>query len=165
MAAGPSSRGLSTSPARSALMRQVSTRNSAPERVIRSHLHACGLRFRLHGAGLPGRPDIVLAGRRAVVFVHGCFWHGHDCVHGRVKARTNTDYWSAKLADNQARDRRQVAALTDAGWTVEIVWECQCSVSHALDNLVRRLQSLPLVKTRVRRVARSLRATSHVPAR
>ncbi len=139
MPASPSSRNLPTTPARSALMRRVARRDTAPELAVRRWLFAQGLRFRLHGAGLPGRPDIVLARRHTVVFVHGCFWHGHHCKHGRVQARTNSAYWTAKIADNRARDQRQRKALRALGWQVEVLWECESARPDKLDRLARRL--------------------------
>ena len=120
-------------------MRRVRREHTVPEVTVRRFLHAQGLRFRLHGRGLPGRPDIVLARRRTVVFVHGCFWHGHSCRHGAVEAKTNAAYWTRKLDDNRARDRRQQRALRAAGWRVEVVWECQVKRGSVLRRLALRL--------------------------
>lgn len=125
--------------ARSRLMRQVRREHTAPERAVRSFLHAQGLRFRLHPAQLPGRPDLVLPARHTAVFVHGCFWHGHDCRHGAVAARRNADFWNAKIAANRARDARKAAALEALGWRVEVVWECQVGDARLLGRLARRL--------------------------
>lgn len=122
-------------------MKQVRRQDTAPELAVRRYLHALGLRFRLHGTDLPGRPDIVLARRRSVVFVHGCFWHGHSCRHGSVKARNNAAYWTSKLDDNRARDLRQQRALRAAGWRVEVVWECQVARSAVMNRLALRLLS------------------------
>lgn len=110
--------------ARARVMRAVRGRDTAPERAVRRMLHAMGYRFRLHRADLPGRPDVVLPGRRAVVFVHGCFWHGHDCRRGARAPKRNADYWAAKVARNRARDAATAAALAAAGWRVFVVWEC-----------------------------------------
>lgn len=120
-------------------MKQVGRKDTAPEMAVRRYLHASGLRFRLHPRQLPGTPDIVLPGRRSVIFVHGCFWHGHDCAHGRVRARSNAAYWSSKIAANKARDRRKSNALLDLGWRVEVVWECQCRDARDLKALAKRL--------------------------
>lgn len=120
-------------------MKQVRRQDTAPEMAVRRFLHRAGLRYRLHGRQLPGRPDLVLASARTVVFVHGCFWHGHDCAHGAVAARRNATYWSAKIAENQARDARQRAALEAAGWQVEWVWECAVDDPEQLQALVQRL--------------------------
>lgn len=121
------------------LMRSVKTRNTAPELAVRRHLHAAGLRFVLHPGDLPGRPDIVLPRRSTVIFVHGCFWHGHDCAHGRVKAKTNTAFWSEKIAANRKRDARKTAALRALGWHVETIWECEGNCPDKLAALSRRL--------------------------
>jgi DNA mismatch endonuclease (patch repair protein) len=108
---------------RSALMKRVGPRNTKPEMVVRRMLHAGGWRYRLHGKGLPGTPDIVFSGRRVAIFVHGCFWHGHDCKLCRLP-KTRTEFWAAKLAANRERDARKVGQLNDAGWRVMTVWQC-----------------------------------------
>jgi DNA mismatch endonuclease (patch repair protein) len=120
-------------------MKSVGRENTAPELRVRRCLHARGLRYTLHDRRLPGRPDLVLPRRRTVVFVHGCFWHGHRCRHGRVQARANGEYWAAKIADNRARDRRQQRALRALGWAVEVVWECECADEGKLQALAARL--------------------------
>lgn len=120
-------------------MRQVGREGTAPELCVRRFLHAQGLRFRLHPRGLPGKPDIVLPRRATVVFVHGCFWHGHHCRHGSVRARANAKYWAAKIADNRARDRRQCRALRALGWRVDVVWECECANERKLNVLASQL--------------------------
>src|SRR5437762_1945286 len=102
---------LPPTPERSTLMRCVGRKNTAPELAVRRFLHAAGLRYRLHVAGLPGTPDIVFPKFSTVVFVHGCFWHGHNCKHGRVKARVNEEFWSAKIEANRKRDARKVRSL------------------------------------------------------
>lgn len=139
MLKGPSSHRLETTAARSKLMKSVGRANTAPELQVRRYLHAQGLRYVLYDRRLPGRPDLVLPRRRSVVFVHGCFWHGHRCAHGRVAARTNAAYWAAKIADNRARDRRQQGALRALGWAVEVIWECQCADEYKLHALAARL--------------------------
>lgn len=98
-------------------------KNTSPELLIRRLLHEQGFRFRLHGRKLPGHPDIVLPKYRAVIFVHGCFWHGHDCPQFHWPA-TRADFWQAKIRGNRERDGRQCEALTGQGWRVGIVWEC-----------------------------------------
>jgi DNA mismatch endonuclease (patch repair protein) len=110
---------------RSAVMRRVKGRDTAPEWKVRRMLRAAGIGYRLGGCGLPGRPDVVMKGRRVAVFVHGCFWHGHDCSRGARKPQTNADYWNAKIERNRARDARVAAALTAEGWRVLTVWECR----------------------------------------
>ncbi|MGO4409515.1 MULTISPECIES: very short patch repair endonuclease [unclassified Brevundimonas] len=110
---------------RSAVMRRVKGRDTAPELKVRRMLRAAGIGYRLGGCGLPGRPDLVMKGRKLAVFVHGCFWHGHDCPRGARKPQTNADYWIAKIDRNRARDARVEAELTAAGWRVVTVWECR----------------------------------------
>lgn len=110
---------------RSAVMRRVKGRDTTPERTVRRLLTALGARYRLHRKDLPGNPDIVMPGRKLAVFVHGCFWHGHDCARGARVPRQNRDYWTAKVARNVARDERTREALTGAGWRVETIWECE----------------------------------------
>ena len=121
---------------RSAVMRRVKGRDTSPEIAVRRMLRAAGIGYRLGGRGLPGKPDIVMQGRRTVVFVHGCFWHGHDCARGSRKPKANADYWTAKLARNVARDREVGARLTSEGWRVITVWECDLKAADAAARLV-----------------------------
>lgn len=109
---------------RSAVMRRVKGRDTSPELAVRAILRAAGIGYRLGGMGLAGRPDVVMKGRRVAVFVHGCFWHGHDCPRGARKPKTNAEYWTAKIGRNRARDTRVAAELKAAGWRVLTVWEC-----------------------------------------
>ncbi|WP_293675989.1 very short patch repair endonuclease [uncultured Phenylobacterium sp.] len=118
---------------RSAVMRRVKGRDTTPELVVRKVLTRLGARYRLHRADLPGKPDIVLPGRRLAIFVHGCFWHGHDCARGARVPKQNRDYWVGKVAKNIARDARSRAALEAAGWRVETVWECELKDAASLD--------------------------------
>ncbi|WP_244909698.1 very short patch repair endonuclease [Nitrospirillum viridazoti] len=104
-------------------MSRVRSRNTAPEMVVRRSLHAAGFRFRLHRKGLPGRPDLVLPKYHSVIFVHGCFWHGHECPRGRPPA-TRTEFWGTKIAGNRTRDAAAKLALHNAGWRVLTIWEC-----------------------------------------
>ena len=110
---------------RSAVMRRVKGRDTGPEMAVRRILRAAGVGYRLGGAGLPGRPDLVMQGRRTAVFVHGCFWHGHDCPRGARAPKANAAYWRAKIDRNHARDVAARAALETAGWRVVTVWECE----------------------------------------
>lgn len=114
------------------LMARVRNRHTGPERAFRSALHRRGLRFRLHPKGLPGTPDFVLPKYRTAVFVHGCFWHGHDCPRGRAPA-TNRDFWEAKRERNRARDAAAEAALAALGWKVVVVWTCRIAGRAALE--------------------------------
>lgn len=117
---------------RSAVMRRVKGRDTGPERTVRRLLTALGARYRLHRKDLPGRPDIVLAGRRLAIFVHGCFWHGHDCARGARVPRQNRDYWLGKVGRNRGRDVESRLALEAAGWRVEVIWECELKDEAAL---------------------------------
>lgn len=108
---------------RSRMMAGIRGTNTKPEVLLRKGLHAEGFRFRLHTPALPGKPDIVLPRYRAVVFAHGCFWHGHDC-HLFKWPSTRPEFWQAKIERNRAVDARSEAALADAGWRQAIVWEC-----------------------------------------
>ena len=110
---------------RSEIMRAVLGKDTAPEMVVRRFLHTLGYRYRLHVSDLPGKPDLVFAGRGKVVFVHGCFWHQHRCARGNRLPKTHRSYWIKKLEGNRRRDRRHRAALRRAGWSVMTVWECQ----------------------------------------
>ncbi|MBU1385843.1 MAG: very short patch repair endonuclease [Alphaproteobacteria bacterium] len=125
---------------RSAVMRRVKGRDTAPELAVRRILRAAGVGYRLGGAGLPGRPDLVMQGRRAVVFVHGCFWHGHDCARGARQPKANAAYWTAKIDRNRARDAASRAALETAGWRVVTVWECGMKAVDFPDRLVAEVR-------------------------
>lgn len=111
-----------TSEQRRRTMKAVRGRDTKPELIVRRALHASGLRYRLHGA-LPGKPDLVFPGRRAVIFIHGCFWHGHDCPMFKIPA-TREAFWREKIGRNQARDAKTEADLLALGWRVMTVWEC-----------------------------------------
>ncbi|MEG1028779.1 MAG: DNA mismatch endonuclease Vsr [Brevundimonas sp.] len=125
---------------RSAVMRRVKGRDTAPEMKVRRMLRAAGIGYRLGGCGLPGRPDVVMKGRRLVVFVHGCFWHGHDCPRGARKPQTNAEYWITKIERNRARDRRVAAALSAAGWRVVTVWECRLRDPGLAEDLLAEIE-------------------------
>ncbi len=109
---------------RSDIMRAVKGRDTKPELKIRKALFARGFRYRLNDRRLPGSPDLVFPKYGAVLFVHGCFWHGHDCTRGRRKPKTNAAYWREKIARNVKRDKSKIAALRRLGWRVKISWEC-----------------------------------------
>ena len=122
---------------RSAVMRQVKGRNTTPEMTVRRALTRLGARYRLHRKDLPGSPDVVLPGRRLALFVHGCFWHGHDCARGARVPKQNRDYWLAKVARNRARDASTRAELEALGWRVETIWECELKDAAALEGRLR----------------------------
>src|SRR5436190_1525969 len=108
---------------RSRNMAAIKGWNTKPELLVRKTLHREGFRYRLHRRDLTGCPDLVLPKYRTVVFVHGCFWHGHECKIGH-KPRTNTAYWSAKISRNVVRDRRNIEVLSEQGWQVRVIHEC-----------------------------------------
>ncbi len=110
---------------RSAIMRRVRAKDTEPEMIVRRMIHRMGLRYALHRRDLPGNPDLVLVKRQAIVFVHGCFWHGHSCRSGRNRPSSNRGYWIPKLDRNSARDRANRRALHRDGWRVLTVWECE----------------------------------------
>jgi DNA mismatch endonuclease (patch repair protein) len=119
-------------------MQAVKSKDTAPELLVRSLAHHMGYRFRLHRKDLPGKPDLVFPGRRKAIFVHGCFWHGHDCARGARVPKSNRDYWTRKIARNQERDRAACAALARSGWASLIVWECDLGKERALKAQVRK---------------------------
>ncbi|MFD1211909.1 very short patch repair endonuclease [Arthrobacter sp. GCM10027362] len=128
---------------RSANMSRIRGKDTKPELVVRRLLHARGFRYRLHGSAagstLPGKPDLVFAGRRKVIFVNGCFWHLHDCRVGRHGPSSNVEFWEAKRARSAERDAAANAALREAGWDVLTVWECELKKTSDLAPLEERL--------------------------
>lgn len=129
---------------RSRMMSGIRGRDTKPEKLIRSLLHRRGFRFQINRRDLPGKPDIVFPGRHAVILVHGCFWHGHDCPLFRLPG-TRTEFWAAKIAGNRANDARVKQALLDAGWRVGTIWECALrgrdrDIPGAIDVLAAWLQ-------------------------
>ena len=120
-------------------MRRVGSKDTGPELTVRRLLTSLRLRYRLHRKDLPGAPDIVLPGRRLALFVHGCFWHGHDCKRGARAPKTNEGYWRAKIARNVARDAASLAALADLGWRAEVIWECELKTPDALTERLAEL--------------------------
>ncbi|MCY0856855.1 very short patch repair endonuclease [Cupriavidus sp. D39] len=123
---------------RATIMRAVKSKNTGPELIVRRIVHSLGFRFRLHRQDLPGSPDLAFIGRRKAIFVHGCFWHGHDCPRGARVPKTNSTYWLAKIARNRERDAAAIERLTAIGWQIHIVWECELKDR---DKLERRLRS------------------------
>lgn len=128
---------------RSYNMSQIRSSNTKPEMVVRSYLHRQGIRYRLHSTNLPGKPDLVLRKYRTVIFVHGCFWHGHEGCKYFVIPKTNRGFWVAKINGNKARDKRNIAALKKEKWKVIEIWECELkSGDHSkfLDQIIRRIR-------------------------
>jgi len=120
---------------RSANMGAIRSKNMAPELAVRRLAHRLGYRFRLHRKDLPGKPDLVFSSRRKVIFVHGCFWHCHNCKEAHVP-KSNPDYWVPKLQRNQARDVKNLEALRAEGWHTLVIWECETRTD---DNLEKRI--------------------------
>ena len=117
---------------RSAVMRAVKSRDTGPERAVRAMLWPLAPGYRLYREDLPGKPDIVYASRKLAIFVHGCFWHGHDCPRGARMPKANADYWAAKIARNRARDERTLGAYPTMGWRALVVYECELKDRAAL---------------------------------
>lgn len=129
---------VSTTPQRSRMMSSIRGKNTKPERILRSLLFAKGFRYRLHVRGLPGSPDLVFPKRRAVVFVHGCFWHRHDDCRYTTTPKSNEDFWRKKFQENIARDKLHVEMLQALGWRVAIVWEC--ALKHSEDETAQAVE-------------------------
>ena len=110
---------------RSAVMRAVKSRDTSPELAVRALLRPIAPGYRLHRGDLPGKPDIVYISRKLAIFVHGCFWHGHDCARGARAPKSNADYWSAKISRNRARDLKTLAAYAGMGWRALVIYECE----------------------------------------
>jgi DNA mismatch endonuclease (patch repair protein) len=116
---------------RSRVMRAVKSADTTPELLVRRLAHGMGYRFRLHRKDLPGKPDLIFPGMHKAIFVHGCFWHGHDCARGARVPKAHRDYWVKKIGRNRERDRAACAALTGLGWKITVLWECELSnVTH-----------------------------------
>ena len=124
---------------RSRMMSGIRGKNTAPELLVRSLLHRRGLRFRIHRKDLPGHPDIVLPKFRVVIFVHGCFWHGHECPLFKWP-KTRADFWQEKINHNKARDQIAINSLIVSGWRVAVVWECAVRATRKNpDTLIQKL--------------------------
>lgn len=120
---------------RSERMARIRGKDTVPEMVVRRLVHRMGHRFRLHRKDLPGSPDLVFPALRKIVFVHGCYWHGHECRLGRLP-KSNVSFWAEKIEKNQARDTRNVTELEISGWSVLVVWQCQIKDSEGLAKLL-----------------------------
>lgn len=132
---------------RSRIMAAIKSKNTKPEKAVRSALYKRGYRFRLHRKELPGTPDIVLFRHKTAIFVHGCFWHQHGCKH-TSKPKTRKAYWNDKFAANNRRDKRNFAELRRDGWKVVVVWECE--IRDDIDQVARRLDRI--LKRRLREI-------------
>lgn len=123
---------------RSAVMRAVKSCDTTPELIVRAVVHNQGFRFRVHERKLPGSPDLVFAGLKKVIFVHGCFWHGHSCPRGARVPKSNTEYWVGKVARNKKRDRVVQRELRKEGWRSLTIWECSLKDTDRLAARIRR---------------------------
>jgi DNA mismatch endonuclease (patch repair protein) len=123
---------------RSAIMRAVKSRDTTPERKVRALLSRFAPGYRLHRKDVPGNPDIAYVGRRLAIFVHGCFWHGHDCARGARLPKANADYWRQKIARNVARDAAHREKLAAQGWKALTIWECELKDEAALEARLRQ---------------------------
>lgn len=121
---------------RSWMMRRVRNKNTAPEMKVRKLIFAMGYRYRLHVKSLPGSPDIVFAGRKKAIFVHGCFWHMHDCKKGSPP-ESNKKFWYPKLQRNKARDAENLTELEKKGWKVLVIWQCQLKNLLELETAIK----------------------------
>ena len=126
---------------RSRTMRAVRSHDTKPEMAVRRLLHRLGYRYRLHRRDLPGTPDIVFGPRRKVIFVHGCFWHGHSCPRGARLPATNVDYWRRKIDRNVERHAEQTERLRATGWATLVIWECQTAPEQTLVERLRAFLS------------------------
>ena len=126
---------------RSYNMSQIKSKDTKPEMLVRKFLHANGFRYKLHDKKLPGKPDIVLPKYHTVIFVHGCFWHGHDSCKYFVMPKTRVAFWKTKIFGNKDKDIRNKKALTKAGWRIIIVWECQLKPAKVDKTLARLLKN------------------------
>jgi len=127
--------------ARSLRMSLINSKDTKPELVVRKAVWAAGFRYRLHGKGLPGKPDLVFPSLRTVVFVHGCYWHGHSCQKGRIP-KQNSEFWKSKFETNRARDRRNTSILRRNGWSVITIWECSLATYKKRERSLQRLLGL-----------------------
>ena len=130
-------------PARSALMSRIRGKDTRPEMVVRRLAHAMGYRFRLHRRDLPGSPDLVFPRRKAVVFVHGCFWHRHPSCRMASTPKTRAEFWADKFARNVVRDAAATTALEAAGWRVLTVWECETRTPGVVTDRLRAFLGPP----------------------
>ncbi|MBZ2185181.1 MAG: DNA mismatch endonuclease Vsr [Bryobacter sp.] len=132
---------------RSETMRAVKSIGTTPERIVRKLAHSLGFRFRLHRADLPGKPDLVFPRLRKVIFVHGCFWHGHTCKRGARIPQQNRDYWLQKITRNKARDKANPVLLRKLGWRTLIIWECETRSELVLSRKLIRFLRIERVLT------------------
>ena len=135
---------------RSKIMARIRTTGTKPELVVRQVTHSLGYRFRLHGKELPGKPDLVFPRYRKVIFVHGCFWHGHGHCPKAKRPATNSTFWEQKLSRNMERDQQNTIALRKAGWEVMVIWECETKDPDRLAGKIRFFLEGKLCQGKVR---------------
>jgi len=121
---------------RSYNMSRIHCKNTSPEMIVRSIVHRLGYRYSLHRSDLPGKPDLVLVKHKKIIFVHGCYWHRHNCRFGRVMPSTRRKFWQRKLDGNRGRDKKNISALKKLGWKVLVVWECQLKNQKKITNKI-----------------------------
>jgi DNA mismatch endonuclease (patch repair protein) len=127
---------------RSNIMKSVGSRDTGPELTVRRLLYRLGYRYRLHRRDLPGRPDIVFPTRRKAIFIHGCFWHGHNCDKGKLP-KSRAEYWTAKIKMNRDRDARAIVRLEDAGWRTLLIWQCELKGLDAIGRVLSEFLGPP----------------------
>lgn len=128
---------MTVDPIRSSIMRAVKSRDTKPEMIVRRMVHALGKRYRLHRDDLPGKPDLTFPRLRKIIFVHGCFWHGHDCKRGARQPKDNADYWKQKINRNKERDAKVQDTLQSMGWNIMVIWECELKNKEGLTEKVK----------------------------
>ena len=128
-------------PKRSQIMSSIKGYDTKPELMVRSLLHRMGYRFRIRQGRLPGNPDVVLHSHKKVIFIHGCFWHGHKRCKRSRRPNSNIEFWSQKLDKNMARDKRQIRDLRRVGWKVLVVWQCQLKDVKKLEKKLRKFMN------------------------
>ena len=124
---------------RSFNMSRIRAKDTKPELIVRRTCHNLGLRFRLHRKDLPGKPDLVFPKHNALIFVHGCFWHKHNCRYGKVRPKTNTEFWNSKRQRTVERDNLNKKTLKDRGWKVMEIWECEVKKEENLKSRILRM--------------------------
>lgn len=122
---------------RSRNMSAIRGKDTKPEKIVRSLVHSRGYRYRLHYRKLPGKPDMVFPSRRKVIFIHGCYWHSHDCRFGQVIPKTNAEFWQSKRQGNVLRDLSNLEKLAADGWQSLVIWECQTKDRKKLEQIIR----------------------------
>ena len=122
-------------------MSRIKSRDTKPEKIVRSLLHSKGYRFRLHKKDLPGKPDIILPRYKKIIFVHGCFWHRHEGCRYAYDPKSRIDFWQKKFSQNVKRDKKVQDALLQLGWQVHVIWECETKKLEVLDKILDKIFS------------------------